>query len=228
MNYRGLVAVAAISACILLSAHARAQTNVAASATAAPPSDDDGEPMKVEFAADGSCLVAVNPARGNEEDIGYARAACRDEMMPRRPALVVQTPGAFFVGGTFGKEKKFVFGPAFGLGAGASFPLRRPMLTYKGKGTGKRQFVYPSNASFVMDYLVSLNGSIASITADDKSDLGAIAGLYTGLQIGSSWWSSNERKDLLFALGLIAAYVTSDQTGKAFLLGVQPALLLKF
>lgn len=194
--------------------------------------------LQTELTGDGWCQVTTTSE-------GLGRAACRDRLLPRRPIIALETPGAFFVGYAFGKNSQLVYGPQVGVAGAILFPIRRPFLELGPSVDGKLQFRLPTSMSFTFDLAASISVNLASFTfpnsasqpqTDIEVDLGSggateptfNAGLYLAPQIGAAWWEDGKGRRVALALGLVLGYINTQATGPAFVLGGQPAIVAQF
>ncbi|MBM7116065.1 hypothetical protein [Archangium primigenium] len=156
------------------------------------------------------------------------------------PKAIVSTPGLLFIGGAFGStSSQFLLGPSAAIGAGASIPIIRPTLTYRESKSNKVEFILPRRTSFTMNFLVSGNVGVAGMLFPNAggsdqpapAEIGFTVGLYGAPEF--AWISydpaAQQRYRIGFSLGVIAGYLGGSSTvGPAFIVGVQPGLVINF
>jgi len=164
-----------------------------------------------------------------------AEEECRRLLLPRRPVISVQTPGSFIIGKAWGKDgNAVVFGPAVGLGVTVGYPLVTSSLQ-KVSGNNGLAWQLPTDAQFVANMNFALSGNLVGLTIDvddetvDDSQMGFTAGAFVGPEFGLAWFDGNAAQRTVLAIGVVGAYLGQvDGLGPAFLLGVQPSLIVDF
>jgi hypothetical protein len=242
--YIGMIAFFAVS---LVTADAHAQVTQSAVSTVSAESESREHPRPQTHVDDNGYCVVDNASLSDD----VARQACTDLLIPRRPVLSLQTPGAFFVGYAWGtKSSQFVYGPQVGIGGAVVFPLVRPSLIFQEGPSGDhgQTFSLPDQFSFTLDLAASLNANLGSFTipnapgssgmmptssppppaASGTTQQAFNASIYIAPQIGGVWWDDGRERRVGLSLGLVAGYINTDATGAGFVLGFQPALVAQF